>query len=170
MCSWRRGYPKNLIVFLTALAIADDLGAVLVIAVFYTASIDLHALGAAITLLIVLLLFNCVGLCIRCPTYSWAHRCGTRCFIRHPRDPRRHSSGSHDSGSAVVLPAEFERRIEELQTAFAADRRDASTPDDPLGNQVMATISEAVESISARERITCFARTCRAPTRCRRRS
>jgi NhaA family Na+:H+ antiporter len=49
-------------VFLTALAIADDLGAVLVIAVFYTASIDLHALGAAITLLIVLLLFNCVGL------------------------------------------------------------------------------------------------------------
>jgi len=46
--------PSPLKVFLLALAIADDLGAVLVIAVFYTESINLGALGAAgITLLIV---------------------------------------------------------------------------------------------------------------------
>jgi NhaA family Na+:H+ antiporter len=44
--------PATLFIFLTALAIADDLGAVLVIALFYTAHLDLGALaaGAAITL------------------------------------------------------------------------------------------------------------------------
>lgn len=39
--------PRGVTVFLTALAIADDLGAVLVIALFYTARLDLGALAAA---------------------------------------------------------------------------------------------------------------------------
>lgn len=42
-----RRIPRNLIIFLTALAIADDLGAVLVIAVFYTAQLDWQAVGQA---------------------------------------------------------------------------------------------------------------------------
>src|SRR5712691_3434071 len=44
LLAWR--IPRNLIVFLTALAIADDLGAVLVIALFYTADLNLGSLAA----------------------------------------------------------------------------------------------------------------------------
>jgi NhaA family Na+:H+ antiporter len=42
--------PRGLTVFLAALAIADDLGAVLVIALFYTAQLNLWALAGALAL------------------------------------------------------------------------------------------------------------------------
>ncbi len=50
--------PAPLFVFLTALAIADDLGAVLVIALFYTASLNLTALGIAACMLLGLIGLN----------------------------------------------------------------------------------------------------------------
>jgi len=53
-----RRVPTSLKVFLAALAIVDDLGAVLVIALFYTASLNLAAMGAAAALLLVLALLN----------------------------------------------------------------------------------------------------------------
>ncbi|MFL6579351.1 MAG: Na+/H+ antiporter NhaA [Burkholderiales bacterium] len=138
--------PKNLIIFLTALAIADDLGAVLVIAVFYTADINLHALAAAASLVGLLLLCNRAG-------------------IRHPLPYAVlgvllwfavHSSGVHATLSGVLLaiaiparpahtPAHFERRIAELQSAFRANRRDKHSTDDPLSNQRMASIAHAME-------------------------
>src|SRR3954470_22200087 len=138
--------PKNLIIFLTALAIADDLGAVLVIAVFYTADINLHALAAAASLVGLLLLCNRAG-------------------IRHPLPYAVlgvllwfavHSSGVHATLSGVLLaiaiparpahtPAHFERRIAELQSAFRANRRDKHATDDPLSNQRMASIAHAME-------------------------
>lgn len=54
--------PKPLMTFLIALAIVDDMGAVLVIALFYTGDINFTALGGAATMLALLLLMNVVGI------------------------------------------------------------------------------------------------------------
>jgi NhaA family Na+:H+ antiporter len=56
-----RGVPIALRVFLTALAIVDDLGAVLVIAVFYTAELSLQHLGLGALVLGVLTAANLAG-------------------------------------------------------------------------------------------------------------
>ncbi|HYC46553.1 MAG TPA: Na+/H+ antiporter NhaA [Burkholderiales bacterium] len=144
LLAWR--VPKNLIVFLTALAIADDLGAVLVIAVFYTADLDLRALGGAGAVLVVLWLFNRAGIRRALP-YGVA---GILLWLA------LHASGVHATLAGILLaamiparpahtPAEFERRITELHAAFRADRRDVDTPDDPLSNSRMASIAEAME-------------------------
>jgi NhaA family Na+:H+ antiporter len=52
---------SKLSVFLSAFAIADDIGAVLIIAIFYTAALNVSALLIAIALFIVLLLLNISG-------------------------------------------------------------------------------------------------------------
>ena len=54
--------PKSLITFLVALAIVDDLGAVLVIAIFYTETIALTPLAVAGVLFAVLIVFNVSGI------------------------------------------------------------------------------------------------------------
>ena len=53
--------PLGLKVFLTALAIVDDIAAVLVIAIFYTVQVHWVALGAAAVILVVLLAANRLG-------------------------------------------------------------------------------------------------------------
>lgn len=53
--------PVSLKVFLTALAIADDLGAILVVAFFYGGAIDMHLLFIAVVLLGVIYLMNKMG-------------------------------------------------------------------------------------------------------------
>lgn len=54
--------PVSLKIFLTALAILDDLGAVLIIAMFYTADLSLQWLGLAGAVLVVLAGFNRAGM------------------------------------------------------------------------------------------------------------
>src|SRR5690606_23423798 len=53
--------PLSLKVFLTALAIADDVGAVLVIAFFYTSDISFFSLGIGSIFLAVLVIANALG-------------------------------------------------------------------------------------------------------------
>jgi len=148
LLAWR--IPKNLIIFLMALAIADDLGAVLVIAIFYTADLNLQALGAAAALLMVLLLFNRAG--IRRPLpYAVV---GVLLWIAV------HASGVHATLAGILLamtiparpahsPAQFGQRLDELQAAFRTDRNDTESSDDPLSNDRMASIAEAVERSAA---------------------
>lgn len=57
-----RGMPASARIFLTALAIADDIGAVVVIALFFTAGIHLAWIAAAATLVLVLAGMNVLGL------------------------------------------------------------------------------------------------------------
>src|SRR5215218_8486682 len=50
--------PASLKIFLTALAIIDDLGAVIIIAIFYTSGLSLAYLGAAFAVIAVLIVLN----------------------------------------------------------------------------------------------------------------
>lgn len=54
--------PTNLLTFLVALAIVDDLGAVIVIALFYTETISLPALATAAAMLLLLVALNLGGI------------------------------------------------------------------------------------------------------------
>ena len=144
LLAWR--IPKNLIVFLTALAIADDLGAVLVIALFYTANLHLDWLLVSAALFAFLVLLNRGGVRHSLP-YALV---GIALWVAI------HNSGVHATVAGILLamtvparpahnPARFEARIEELLRAFRADWRDENTPDNPLSNHRMASIAAAVE-------------------------
>ncbi len=71
-----------------------------------------------------------------------------------------HDSGVHATIAGILLastiparaahsPAHFEQRIEALDSAFRADRRDRKTSEDPLSNERLASIAQAVEDSAA---------------------
>jgi NhaA family Na+:H+ antiporter len=53
--------PASMKVFLTALAIIDDLGAVIIIAIFYTSGLEIAYLGGAAAVLVALIAMNRMG-------------------------------------------------------------------------------------------------------------
>jgi NhaA family Na+:H+ antiporter len=57
-----RRVPFSVRVFLLALAIADDIGGILVIAIFYTSHIDLVAMGVAALILVAVFASNRIGI------------------------------------------------------------------------------------------------------------
>lgn len=141
--------PKSLIIFLMALAIADDLGAVLVIALFYTQSLNPSALIAAGIILGCLVVMNRGG-------------------VRHPLPYTLLglllwyavlASGIHATIAGILLaftipafsrhsPQDFDTRIKELHTAFHGEHG-AHTGQEALSNHHMATIAQAMEKSAA---------------------
>lgn len=139
--------PRNLIVFLTALAIADDLGAVLVIALFYTSELDQAALAGAGAAFIGLVLLNRGGVRRAAPYWIVGAILWYLVLL----------SGIHATLAGILLamaiparpaysPAHFDRRIEELHGEF----REQKSIDDsgPLSNHRMAKVAAHMEEAS----------------------
>jgi NhaA family Na+:H+ antiporter len=138
--------PRGLLVFLMALAIADDLGAVLVIAFAYTHGLDVGALAAAGATLLLLALANRAG--VRRPLPYAVLGVVLWYFVSH--------SGVHGTIAGILLalaiparpsctPQRFDARVLELHDAFRATAVDPSTPNDALASHDMATIAAALE-------------------------
>jgi len=64
--------PKSLLTFLVALAIVDDLGAVTVIAVFYTEEVNLMYLGVAVLITVFMYMLNLMGIRRSLPYFLFA--------------------------------------------------------------------------------------------------
>ena len=75
-------------VFLVTLAVADDLGAIIVIAIFYTTNLQLEYLGAAVAILVLLVILGKLGvrslvpyLVLGVPLWLCVHACGVHATI-----------------------------------------------------------------------------------------
>lgn len=146
LLGWR--IPRNLIIFLTALAIADDLGAVLVIALFYTAQINFTALIIAGGILALLVLLNRGG--IRKPLAYWLLGILLWYFVLQ--------SGIHATVAGILLaftipsrpshsPQDFARHLTDLNAEFQQEARDESKGD-AFQNQTISALAEAIEHSS----------------------
>ena len=135
--------PKALITFLVALAIADDLGAVLVIALFYTQQLALDWLAVSAALVVLLFVFNFAGIRRVLPYFGvgavlWyallqsgvhATLAGVLCAFAVPARPK------YD-------PALFSARIKELMGRFdASHRQDGNI----MTNEKLYSVVQALE-------------------------
>jgi NhaA family Na+:H+ antiporter len=146
--------PSALRVFLAALAIADDLGAVLVIALFYTDQLSMQSLAAAAILLLTMFLLNRAGARSPIP-YAVV---GIALWFAVLQ------SGIHATVAGVlaataiparrrIIPAVFNERSEELLLEFREDlgaERSDLTPDQRDALYSLSLAIEAVETPAAR--------------------
>ena len=103
--------PLGLRVFLAALAIVDDIGAVLVIAMFYTADVSVLALGGAAVVFVVLLSCNMLGV-RHLMVYAALGVLLWLCIL---------SSGVHATIAGVLLAAAIPARTRIDESPFGAD-------------------------------------------------
>lgn len=141
--------PRSLVMFLVALAIVDDLGAVLVIAVFYTEQIALGYLASAFALLLVLIAFNLGGIRHPVPYFIVAFLLWLMLL----------KSGVHATiagvAGAFTVPArfkydtlEFSRHVRELMERFDASQRpDADIRTNDAQRTVLRTLERDIERV-----------------------
>lgn len=148
LLAWR--IPRNLIIFLTALAIADDLGAVLVIALFYTQTIDLKFLGHAVCLLCILFLCNRGGVRHTLPYVIL----GILLWLVLLK------SGIHATMSGVLLaftiparptytPQQFDEQLEEMSDTFRLSAGNIEGTNVPMDISNMYAAAESLEKASS---------------------
>jgi NhaA family Na+:H+ antiporter len=108
--------PRGLKVFLVSLAIFDDIGAVVVIALLYTSGLSMTALGVALGCLLVLYIINRRGVCTVIPyvlvgLIMWTAllKSGVHATLKDPAYPdfsplRKLEQDLHSTVFFVVLP------------------------------------------------------------------
>jgi len=140
--------PRSLIIFLTALAIADDLLAVMIIGLFYTSALDLMALGAVVAILLLLVVLNRGGIRSAIPYVLL----GVLLWLAMLK------SGVHATLAGVLLafciPArsgltseQFEQQLIVMRKELNAEHIDPS-PNDPFRNHKIAEMCEHVEYLA----------------------
>ena len=139
-----RRIPIGLTVFLTALAIIDDLGAILVIAVFYTNTINLPFLVAAALLLLLLIILNAAGI----------RRPGVYLLIGGLVWLAMLGSGVHATVAGILValtvparprrsPGWFVRRTHRLANEFESMERRSDKP--LLGEEAQHAVAESIQ-------------------------
>jgi NhaA family Na+:H+ antiporter len=140
----RKHIPAGLTAFLTALAIIDDLGAILVIAVFYTETLNLFFLAAAAVLLMLLIGLNVAGM----------RRPGVYFLIGGLVWLAMLGSGVHATVAGVLValtvparpkrgPDWFVNRTHELADEFASMEQKSVKP--LLGEEAQHAVAERVQ-------------------------
>jgi NhaA family Na+:H+ antiporter len=140
--------PYQLKIFLTAVAIVDDIGAVLVIALFYTADISMGMLGAAGVLLLLAMAGNRLG--IRTPVFYALIGCVVWLAVL--------KSGVHSTVAGVLMAFTIPARSKcdsgmfiDQATAVIDDYMDASgTGDSVLTNSGMNSALLSMQTLAGR--------------------
>ncbi|HWV38952.1 MAG TPA: Na+/H+ antiporter NhaA [Vulgatibacter sp.] len=136
--------PIGLFAFLAGLAIIDDLGAILVIAIFYSSTISWPALGAAAAFTLVLAAFNAAGV----------RRPGLYVLVGLPLWLALFASGIHATIAGVIvgfcLPARGSSRREELlddaERLVAIARKEGPGDDDEAAVAALRAMAARLDS------------------------